>query len=103
IGFLPLTMLGVIIGFLFASILQTNLVKPNKTLIIGIYVFVLGFVLTDLILIAKGGLFYFGAGLIPKYYLLLFISSLLLPLGILSLILNILKPNNYDTKTLKDT
>ncbi|WP_417867204.1 hypothetical protein [Xanthomarina gelatinilytica] len=103
IGFIHLTMLGVISGFLFAYILQTKLVKLNKTLNIGMYVFVLGFVLTELILIVQGGLFYFGAGLIPKYYLLLFISSLLLPLGILSLILNILKPNNYDTKTLKET
>src|SRR5690606_40338090 len=43
IGFIHLTMLGVISGFLFAYILQTKLVKLNKTLNIGMYVFVLGF------------------------------------------------------------
>lgn len=91
IGFIHLTMLGVVSGFLMVFILQSNLITHNKNLDYGMYVFVLGFVLTELILIIQGCLFYFGNGLLPNYYLLLFLSSILLPLGILSLILNIFK------------
>lgn len=91
IGFIHLTMLGVISGFLMTYILQSNLVSNNKNLTFSMYTFVLGFVLTELILIIQGCLFYLGKGLLSNYYLLLFLSSILLPLGIVSLILNIYK------------
>ena len=91
IGFIHLTMLGVISGFLLTYISQSNLITNNKNLTFGMYVFVLGFVLTEIILIIQGCMFYFGNGLLPNYYLLLFLSSILLPLGILSLILNVYK------------
>ncbi|GGG57955.1 hypothetical protein GCM10010976_31010 [Bizionia arctica] len=89
IGFIHLTMLGVISGFLFSYILQSNLVTQNRNLNIGMAIFVIGFILTELIIISQGFMFYFGIGLLPNYYLLLFISSILLPLGIVSLIFNI--------------
>ncbi|PWK17654.1 hypothetical protein [Xanthomarina spongicola] len=91
IGFIHLTMLGVISGFLLAYILQSKLVTFNKSLSISMYVFVLGFILTELILLLQGGLFYFGNGLLPNYYILLFISSILLPAGIIGLTFNIIK------------
>ncbi|PWI30299.1 hypothetical protein DI383_07525 [Flavobacteriaceae bacterium LYZ1037] len=91
IGFIHLTMLGVISGFLFVFILQSQLVTQNKNLTLSMFVFVLGFLLTELILIIQGCLFYFGIGLLPNYYVLLFFSSILLPLGIVGLIFNIYK------------
>lgn len=91
IGFIHLTMLGVISGFLFTYTLQSKLVNLNKNISLGMSIFVLGFVLTELILIIQGGLFYFGIGLLPNYYVLLFLSSILLPLGIVGLIFNIYK------------
>jgi len=99
IGFIHLTMLGVISGFLFAFLLQNSLIKHSKTLTFGMYAFILGFVLTELILLIQGGCFYFGIGLLPNYYLILFLCSILLPLGIGCSIYNILKTNKNVPKT----
>jgi hypothetical protein len=94
IGFIHLTMLGVISGFLFSFILQSRLVINNNLLRLGIYAFLLGFILTEIILIIQGAMFYLKSGFMPNYYLLLFIFSLLIPFGIFLLITNILKPKN---------
>ncbi len=91
IGFIHLVMLGVISGFLFTFILQNLLVTFNKTLNLGIIIFVLGFVFTELILGIQGILFYFEKGFLPNYYLLLFLFSLLLPLGIVFILMNIIR------------
>lgn len=99
IGFIHLTMLGVISGFLFAFLLQTSLIKHSKTLTFGIYAFILGFVSTELILLIQGGFFYFGIGLLPNYYLILFLSSILLPFGIGCFIYNIIKTKKNVPKT----
>ena len=89
IGFIHLTMLGVISGFLFAFILQNNVVRFSKTLQFGIYLFILGFLLTELLIGLQGYKYYVGDGIIEHYYLLLFLFSILLPLGISFLIINI--------------
>ncbi|RKE98165.1 hypothetical protein [Ichthyenterobacterium magnum] len=91
IGFIHLLMLGVITGFLFAFILQSKLVNYFKTLYIGVYCFILGFVLTETALLVQGCNYYFGYEILPNYYLLLFLFSLLLPLGILFILLNLFK------------
>ena len=94
IGFIHLTMLGVISGFLFFFILQSRLVVNNLILRLGFYTFMLGFILTEIILVIQGGMFYLGSGLMPNYYLFLFVFSLLIPLGIVLFITNILKHKN---------
>lgn len=91
IGFIHLTMLGVISGFLFVYILQSNLINLNKNVALSMFVFVMGFLLTEFILIIQGCLFYLGIGLLPNYYVLLFLSSILLPIGIVGLLFNIYK------------
>lgn len=99
IGFIHLTMLGVVSGFLFAFLLQNNLVKHTKMVVFGLYTFVLGFVLTEVILFVQGCFFYFGKGFLPNYYLLLFLCSILLPLGIGCFIFSILNTTKHVTKT----
>ena len=99
IGFIHLTMLGVISGFLFAFLLQNSLIKHSKPLTLGMHSFIIGFVLTELILLIQGGFFYFGIGLLPHYYLILFVCSILLPLGIVCFILNILNTKKNVPKT----
>ncbi|TYA53831.1 hypothetical protein [Formosa maritima] len=96
IGFIHLTMLGVISGFLFSFILQSRLIQNNKTLTLSMYLFVLGFITTEFILLLQGGLFFFGKNILPNYYLLLFLSSILLPLGIIGLIFNMMKTKQYE-------
>ena len=94
IGFIHLLMLGVISGFLFAFILNSNLTTNSKTLNFGIYSFLSGFVLTELLLLIQGVMFYFGRGILPDYYLLLFLFSILLPLGIGTVLFHIVKHKN---------
>lgn len=90
IGFIHLLMLGVISGFLFAFILKSTIVSVSKSLNFGIYSFLLGFVLTELLLLIQGVMFYFGNGILPNYYLLLFLFSIFLPLGIGLVLFNII-------------
>ncbi|MBJ6366976.1 hypothetical protein [Snuella sedimenti] len=101
IGFIHLTLLGIISGFIFSFILQSKLVSRNSSLPFAIYTFIFGFVLTELLLMLQGGMFYYGKGFIPNYYLLLFLFSALLPIGIMSLLFNILKTKTHGQKTLK--
>lgn len=103
IGFIHLTMLGVISGFLLSFILQNKWVVINTWLHLGISMFVFGFLLTELLLIIQGSMFYFGTGIIANYYLLLFLSSIFLPLGIVFIIINILKTKTYESETTKKT
>lgn len=97
IGFIHLLMLGVVSGFLFAFILKSNLLHHSKSLNFGMYSFFLGFVLTEVLLLIQGIMFYFGTGIISHYYLLLFLFSILLPLGISVLLFNIIKHKTYAT------
>lgn len=101
IGFIHLTMLGVISGFLFTFLLQSSLTSYKSNLLtFGMYSFMIGFCATEILLFIQGWFYYFGIGLIPNYYLILFLFSILLPFGILFLIYNILK---NDSKTIKTT
>lgn len=101
IGFIHLMMLGVISGFLFAFLLESSLVTINsKYLNLGIYSFIIGFVATEFLLLVQGLFYYLALGMIPNYYMLLFIFSILLPLGILFIFLNLL---NHERKTIKTT
>ena len=82
IGFIHLLMLGVVSSFLFSFILKSGWLSNSKWLNIGIYSFLLGFILTEVLLLIQGCKFFVGSGLIPNYYLLLFLCSVLLPFGI---------------------
>lgn len=91
IGFIHLLMLGVVSGFLLAFLLFSKTIKITTLLYFGVGCFLAGFLLTEVLLTYQGGLYYFGRGLMPHYYLLLFMSSVLLPLGIVLILLTYLK------------
>ena len=91
IGFIHLLMLGVVSGFLFAFILKNNLLSYSKTAYLGIYSFLGGFVLTELMLLIQGYKFFTGSGLLPNYYQLLFYFSILLPFGIALVLFNLIR------------
>ena len=103
IGFIHLLMLGMISGFLFSFILKSQLVSITWTLYLGVCTFVLGFVFTEILLLIQGIKFYIGSGIVSNYYRLLFLFSILLPLGIGFLLFNIIKHKTYATKTTKTT
>jgi hypothetical protein len=84
IGFIHLTMLGLISAFLFYFIFQLfSKLTENKVVSLGFFLFLIGFVLSEIGLFVQGLLFYLGFGLLPAYYEALFATSVLLWLGIL--------------------
>ncbi|SFT07527.1 hypothetical protein SAMN04487906_2795 [Zhouia amylolytica] len=106
IGFIHLTMLGVITGFLFAFMPQTNLIRNTlKWFGFGFYLFLYGFLGTELILFIQGVLFYLQIGLIDSYYQILFVLSSFLPAGIFCILVGVYKNkiNNNETTTIKTT
>ncbi|WP_434035458.1 hypothetical protein [Formosa sp. 4Alg 33] len=100
IGFIHLTMLGVVSGFLFAYIIQSKISYRTFLFNYGIYSFILGFLGTEFVLFFQGLRFVFGIGLIPYYYLVLFILSSFLVIGISFIFIGIStsKTNYYDRK-----
>jgi hypothetical protein len=90
-------MLGVVSGFLIAFVLKSDLVKSSRILNFGCTSFLLGFVLTELLLLIQGTLFYFESGIIPNYYGLLFLFSIFLPLGIASILIHIITNKTHAT------
>ena len=95
IGFIHLLMLGVISGFLLAYLFESKLVDLKSTwLKFGTGLFLLGFITTEVLLFIQGGMFYFGSGMIPNYYLSLFVFSGVLVLGILLIAISVLRTPN---------
>lgn len=83
IGFIHLTMLGLITGFLLLNLLEfPNFQGRRLMLRFGIYIFIIGVVLTEILLFIQGLLFYLGGNMFANYHLLLFLASVLLVLGI---------------------
>lgn len=92
VGYIHLTMLGIITGFLFGFALQNDFVNPKSTFAkYGVYIFLLGFVLTEILLFLQGIWLFIGRGTFPDYYLNLFIASIALPSGLLFIIASQIK------------
>ena len=90
VGYIHLTMLGIITGFLFGFALQNNFLSVQKLIIKrGIQLFLLGFVATEILLFLQGIWLYLDKGSFPDYYLNLFIASIPLPLGLLCVVLGV--------------
>lgn len=88
IGFIHLTLLGSISMYLVAFILKENAPDPRNQW--PSWIFISGFILSEMVLFAQGLMLWLEFGFMPFYYQLIFGVSLLLPLGIL-LIMNMLK------------
>ena len=84
IGYIHLTMLGIITGFLFGSALQSKILNSQNVVYKrAIQIFLIGFVATEILLFLQGFYLFFKLGMLPHYYLSLFIGSLPLALGLL--------------------
>lgn len=83
IGFVHLIMLGVLSVFIFAYLEEeTTVFNTGQLHRLGIKVFIAGVALSELLLFLQGTLFWSKMGFLPHYYLLLFATSTLMPLGI---------------------
>jgi hypothetical protein len=84
IGYIHLTMLGIISGFLFGFALQNGFLSCQKKIQKwGVIIFLLGFVATEILLFLQGTWLFLESGTFPNYYQNLFIASICLPLGLL--------------------
>jgi len=83
IGFIHLTTLGIITGFLFGILLQNKMLSANSSMLkIGVKCFISGYILTEVLLFLQGWFFFFGEGSIPGYFQSILIFSILLVLGL---------------------
>lgn len=82
IGFIHLLMLGTLSTFIIGC---THLFigLSTKSQNIGLIIFIIGFVGVEVILFLQGLLLWLGSGFIGGYYLVIFIFSALMPIGIL--------------------
>ncbi|MDQ6529377.1 hypothetical protein [Flavobacterium sp. LHD-85] len=92
IGFIHLTTLGIITGFLFGILLQNKMLSANSSsLKIGVKSFILGYIATEVLLFLQGWFFFFGEGSIPGYFQSILIFSILLVLGLVLMMSSIIK------------
>ncbi len=92
IGYIHLTMLGIITGFLFGFAFQNNFINSkNGIQKWGTILFLLGFVATEILLFLQGIWLFLNNGSFPNYYQNLFLSSIFLPMGLLMLTIGIFK------------
>lgn len=90
IGFIHLLMLGIVTGFLFAFLMRNLFTTPSTSLSFGVFSFLLGFSLTELLLLVQGYLYFTEKSIITNYNLFLFIASIFLPIGIAFLLFNLI-------------
>ena len=83
-GFLHLMLIGMVSLFLFGYGQQIKLLHLNSLLTkTGKHIFIVGFILSETVLIFQGTMFWGAMGFMPYYYELLFGASALIPLGLL--------------------
>lgn len=91
IGFIHLLMLGVISGALLLFLSLEGVFNRKKLVArIGLALFVLGFVLSELYLFLQGGMYYLNLGEIISYHKSLFVFSTLIGTGVLLFLLSAL-------------
>lgn len=83
IGFVHLVMLGFFSLFFFAAFISESYLKASGLLKTGLYLFVAGILLSELLLFSQSLLVYFNWGGIDNFFKILFWASTLMPAGIL--------------------
>ncbi|OIV41459.1 hypothetical protein [Flavobacterium johnsoniae] len=91
IGFIHLTTLGIITGFLFGILLQNKILSSNSFILkIGVKSFIFGYLATEVLLFFQGAFLYFEKGMISGYFESIFVFSLLLVFGLILIMVSIL-------------
>ncbi|GAA3732292.1 hypothetical protein GCM10022422_13290 [Flavobacterium ginsengisoli] len=99
IGFIHLTTLGIITGFLFGILLQNKMLSADSSILkIGVKCFISGYVFTEVLLFLQGWFFFFGEGAIPGYFQSILILSILLVLGLVLIMASLVNfhSNNFN-------
>jgi hypothetical protein len=95
IGFIHLTTLGIITGFLLGVLIQNKSLSHESILLrTGIKCFFLGYIMTELLLFLQGGFLFLGKGLLWGYYEEIFGTSVLIVVGLSLITVSIIKTKN---------
>jgi hypothetical protein len=87
IGFLHLVLLGMLSHFILAEGFRHGFLSASGVIgKVGMALFFIGFLGTELLLFLQGTMVWFRMGFMPNYYAILFAASLLLPFGIIGLL-----------------
>lgn len=83
IAYIHLVMLGLITGFILAFFgYKYHLRAGGRLFLIGLFVFLIGFVATELLLFGQGLLFMLRSTMIPEFYPMLLLFSIAIPVGL---------------------
>lgn len=97
IGFIHLTTLGIITGFLLGILIQNKLLPSHSYWFkIGVKSFFLGYIMTEILLFLQGIFFYRNKGLIFGYYESVFGASVFIIIGLILMITSILKTKKQE-------
>lgn len=91
IGYLHLVMLGFFTLFFLSIFIQHELLKNTRILKIGIFLLLIGIVLSESLLFGQSFINYFFKTAIPNYFSLLFWASAFMPLGITLITVQVMK------------
>lgn len=83
IGYLHMVMLGMFSLFFIWLLIEKKVIQLTKLLKMGIVFFVVGVLLSELLLFGQGTVNYFWNYSLPSYYAMLYSASGLMPVGIL--------------------
>lgn len=98
IGFIHLTTLGIITGFLLGVLIQNKLLSHQSHLLrAGVKCFIFGYIITEVLLFIQGGFLYFGKGSLWGYYEEIFGTSVLIVIGLSLITVSIIKTKNNNT------
>ncbi|MGE6355608.1 hypothetical protein ACQKCJ_17195 [Flavobacterium sp. NPDC079362] len=92
IGFIHLTTLGIITGFLIGILIQNKLLSPQSYLLrTGLKSFIFGYIGTELFLFLQGGFIYFRNEALFGYREGVFVMSFLIVIGLILIVASIFK------------
>lgn len=87
IGYLHLVLLGFVSIMLLTMLIHFGKVDQTKVNVkFGMYLYLVGFVMTESLIFLQGIMAWTDHGIIPGYFLFLFVSSLTIPSGVLLLL-----------------
>ncbi|NND06855.1 MAG: hypothetical protein HKN87_10790 [Saprospiraceae bacterium] len=81
VGFVHLLMLGALSTFVM-GLIHEEIQPTSRGGKVGIYIFLMGFLATEFLLFFQGLMLWMEQGFLGNYHLILFIASLLLPIGL---------------------
>ena len=82
VGFVHLLMLGALSTFIM-GLMHEEIQQTSKSGKVGVYIFLIGFLVTELLLFVQGLMLWMEMGFMSNYHLVIFAASLLLPIGLL--------------------